>query len=135
MTRYEMIRYLTFPLQSYLFYLVNKEIRRITRQGSNVQIKMLDIGGRKSPYSIGIKVVDITISELPRKTDIQKKLNLRITPQLKTCIKKSRSNISDIVYDDFTHTKFPEGSFDLITAVEVIEHVKEDEVFAENLYK
>ena len=39
--------------------------------------KILDVGGRKSPYTIGIPA-EITIIDLPRDSEIQQKLNLGI---------------------------------------------------------
>ena len=44
-------------------------------------IEILDIGGRKSHYTIGI-AGSVTITDLPRETDIQQRLHLGVTPAM-----------------------------------------------------
>jgi SAM-dependent methyltransferase len=48
-------------------------------------------------------------------------------------IRKRRSNIVDYVFDDLTMTSLDRSSFELAVAVEVIEHVEDDESFVANL--
>ncbi len=93
---------------------------------------ILDVGGRKSPYTIGLPGL-VTISDLPRVTEVQQKLNLGLTDQLNEITRSRRSNVKEIVYDDMARTKLPQNSFDLIVSVEVLEHVDEDKAFVANV--
>jgi SAM-dependent methyltransferase len=68
----------------------------------------------------------VTISDLPRETEIQKRLNLGITEEMIDTVLKQRSNVRRVVIDDMTQSKLPDGSFDCVIAVEVLEHVEED---------
>ena len=56
-------------------------------------------------------------------------LNLGFTNAILTTIQKKRSNIKDVVMQDMTKSKLPDGSYDAVVCVEVIEHVVEDAVF------
>jgi len=93
---------------------------------------ILDVGGRKSHYTIGIKG-DIIISDLPRKSEIQIKLNLGITDSIQGQTYKRRTNIKKIIYDNMTNSKLANNSFDIVVSVEVLEHVKEDRQFLEEV--
>ena len=69
------------------------------------------MGGRKSHYTIGIPA-QITISDLPRETDIQKRLNLGITQDIIEQTLKRRSNVREMLFDDMTQSKLPDEPFD-----------------------
>jgi SAM-dependent methyltransferase len=90
--------------------------------------KILDVGGRKSPYTIGIPA-EITIIDLPRESDVQNELNLGINDDIVKRIKDKRSNISNVIFGDITNSDLESNSYDLIISVEVLEHVEEDEKF------
>ncbi|QQS42018.1 MAG: class I SAM-dependent methyltransferase [Acidobacteriota bacterium] len=100
-----------------------KEIRAFPDRPS-----VLDVGGRKSPYTIGIPA-DVTIIDLPRETQIQNSLNLGITDSIAERIKGRRSNVEAVMFGDMTRSELPSDSFDLIVSVEVLEHVEEDNLF------
>ncbi len=53
---------------------------------------LLDVGGRKSHYTIGVPAL-ITITDLPKRSDLQKKLNLGINEEIIEQIKRRRSNV------------------------------------------
>ena len=89
---------------------------------------ILDVGGRKSPYTIGVPA-RITIIDLPRKTELQNSLNLGINDDIVKGLKKRRSNIDNFIFGDMTNSDIPSESFDLVISVEVLEHVEEDEKF------
>ena len=99
------------------------EVQNIGRDCS-----VLDVGGRKSPYTIGIPA-RVTVIDLPRETEIQNSLNLGINDAIVEQVKKRRSNIEDVVFGDMTCSSFPDNSFDFVVSVEVLEHVEEDEKF------
>jgi SAM-dependent methyltransferase len=93
---------------------------------------VLDVGGRKSHYTIGLPA-RITVSDLPRESIVQHQLNLGINDSIASQTLRRRSNVSGFVYDDLTRSKLPENSFDIIVAVEVLEHVEQDSLFLENV--
>jgi SAM-dependent methyltransferase len=96
--------------------------------------EILDVGGRKSHYTIGVPG-RVTITDLPRETDVQKKLNLGINGQIVQQNTSRRSNLRGIVYDDMTRSKLPDDSFDCVVAVEVLEHVAEDAQFVRHVHR
>jgi SAM-dependent methyltransferase len=90
------------------------------------------VGGRKSHYTIGLNA-DVTVTDLPRETNLQRQLNLGINARMIEQMRKRRSNVKGIVYDDMTCSKLPSGGYDIIVAVEVLEHVEQDELFLKNV--
>jgi SAM-dependent methyltransferase len=96
--------------------------------------EILDVGGRKSHCTIGIPA-HITITDLPRETDVQKSLNLGVTPAIAAQIAQSRSNIRRVIFDDMTRSALPSNSFDGAIAIEVLEHVEEDQNFVREVYR
>lgn len=89
---------------------------------------ILDVGGRKSPYTIGLPA-HITIIDLPRSTELQSALNLGIDESIAKSIKTRRSNIDRLILGDMNNSGFATESFDLVVSVEVLEHVEDDERF------
>ena len=68
---------------------------------ARAQVRVLDIGGRKSHYTIGIPA-KVTITELERQSNVQRKLHLGMTEEISTQIQRRRSNIDHVVIDDMT---------------------------------
>lgn len=134
MTIYEIKRWLTFPVMTTHLWLVRKKLKDIVENHPASRPVVLDIGGRKSPYTIGLNC-DVFVSDIPRESDVQKNLNLGINDSIIRYYRESRSNIKDIVFDNMSHTKLAESSYDLISCIEVIEHVPEDEAFIRNSAK
>jgi len=89
---------------------------------------ILDVGGRKSPYTIGISG-RITIIDLPRVSSAQKALNLGITDSMVDQLMQRRSNVEAIITGDMTCSGLPDESYDIVVSVEVLEHVEQDELF------
>jgi len=92
------------------------------------EAEILDAGGRKSHYTIAAPG-NVTIIDLPRETELQRRLNLGISVEKTDDIRRRRSNVREIVLGDMTRTPFPDCSFDVVVSVEVLEHVEEDERF------
>lgn len=134
MTSFERTVVMLQPFSLFLYNQVKGEIKKVMDSKKDGRVKILDVGGRKSPYTCGIDA-EIYISDLPRVSDVQKSLNLGLNDDMIHLVQKKRSNIKDIVYDDMTKTQLPENSYDCVVAVEVLEHVREDENFVKNVAK
>jgi len=95
---------------------------------------ILDVGGRKSHYTIGIPA-SITISDLPREEKLQEELNLGVTRDMIKTLYARRSNVHRVVFDDMTCSAFRDNSFDCVLAIEVLEHVEADVSFVKEVYR
>lgn len=128
---YEMVR---LGLEPVLPPLYRKFRARLARQiGSSEAVpEILDVGGRKSPYTIGIPA-SVTIIDLPRESEVQTKLNLGINNGVVDQTYKRRSNIKEIIFGDMTRSDLPDQSFDHVVSVEVLEHVEEDDLFVKEV--
>lgn len=116
---------------------LHNKIRRIVidlASLGNGKDEILDVGGRKSHCTIGVPG-RITITDLPRETDVQKHLNLGVTPAIANGLLQSRSNVRQVIFDDMTRSALPSNSFDGAIAVEVLEHVEEDRNFVREVYR
>jgi SAM-dependent methyltransferase len=98
------------------------------------ELQILDVGGRKSHYTIGIPG-SITITDLPRESDIQQYLNLGLTQEIIDENQTRRSNVRRVLYDDMTRSTLPSETFDCVVSVEVLEHVEEDEAFVREVHR
>lgn len=126
---YELI-YIFFRFFNHpLYYQINSLMRKLVKSESI----MLDVGGRTSPQTIGLKC-KVYVSELPRLTEIQEQLLLGLNDSIEEKIKKRRTNIEGIIYDDMAKSKMEDNRFDLISAIEVLEHVEQDYEFIKNVY-
>lgn len=137
MKKYEIFRFLTMPLMPtnlWLSWLSLRKLVKMTFKQKKYKPLVLDVGGRKSPYTIGLDA-RIHISEIERSSEIQKKLNLGINSKINDFLKNNRSNVEKIIIDDMTNTQLPNDSYDIVVSIEVIEHVKDDEEFVKNIAK
>lgn len=96
--------------------------------------EILDVGGRKSHQTINVRA-NITVSDLPRETDVQESLHLGITDSIIKQIYERRSNVRSVIFDDMTRSKLPDRSFDCVVATEVLEHVEEDALFVSQVHR
>ena len=133
MTPYEFLYILGEPFLPVLRGKVRSDIIRLIRNFSH-PVELLDVGGRKSPYTIGVKA-NVTVTDVPRETEVQIKLNLGFTEDIREHLQKNRSNIAHVIVDDMTQSNFPSDSFDIIIAIEVIEHVPNDSAFISEIYR
>lgn len=134
MTIYEWLRYLTLPIMPVHLQTVHRDLKKLVandpRRGKRLSI--LDVGGRKSPYTIGINA-DITLLDVPQEAGTKSELNLGFTEDILTNLQKKRSNIKDLVVQDMTQSTLPEAIYDAVVCVEVIEHVEQDEAFVKHI--
>jgi SAM-dependent methyltransferase len=131
MTSFELTYLCAEPFLLPLHTQVRGQLRRIVNASSQHPI-ILDVGGRKSHYTVGISA-SITVTDLPRESDIQTALHLGIDEEIIEECYKRRSNIKSVLYDDMTHSSLPDCSFDCVVSVEVLEHVEEDALFVWNV--
>jgi SAM-dependent methyltransferase len=89
---------------------------------------LLDVGGRKSHYTIGLPA-RVTITDVPKESAIQQQLNLGINDSIVSTTLSRRSNVDGMLYDDMTHSHLPDSAFNFVVAVEVLEHVEQDDAF------
>jgi SAM-dependent methyltransferase len=131
MTGFELLYRCLLPFEHPLYRMVNAVLREKARCFP-FRPRLLDVGGRSSNYTVGI-AADVVVTELPRTSAVQQKLALGATDELIRKIRSRRSNIVDYTFDDLTRTSLDRSSFDLAAAVEVIEHVEDDDIFVANL--
>lgn len=133
MKKFEYVYLLVEPFTLPLHKFVRRRLRALTGSlGRPAEI--LDVGGRKSHYTIGIPG-HITITDLPRETEVQWKLHLGINGEIVETTYARRSNVQAILYDDMTESTLPDRSFDLVVAVEVLEHVERDAEFVRQVHR
>ena len=133
MTQFEK-RYLVIePFTLPLYQIVKKRLSRYS-QLSDTRPEILDVGGRRSHYTIGIDA-EVTVSDIRRETKQQRALNLGLTDGTIEETRERRSNIKSIVIDDMTASSLSDASFDCIVAVEVLEHIEDDEAFLKNVFR
>ena len=128
MTSFEVAFSLASPFEHPLHRHVRNTLRKLPAN------RLLDVGGRRSNYTIGLNS-DVWISDVPREREIQKALDLGATDAIRDKVLARRSNVKEYRYDDMTRTTLPEAHFDVVNAVEVLEHVEEDEAFVANVAK
>lgn len=133
MTSYEIARRGLEPLLPPIYKYVRKKILREVHTNEGT-LSILDVGGRKSPYTIGIPA-RITIIDLPRESEIQNKLGLGISEEILNQVKSRRSNIDDLIIGDMTNSELESESFDMVVSVEVLEHVEEDAKFIREVHR
>ena len=130
LTGYELGRLVTMPFMTAL----HGEVRELLRSLVPPDASVLDVGGRKSWYTVGLPF-DVTVSDIPRKSEIQRALHLGMSEQIGANLADHRSNIREIVMDDMSDTGLGSGTFDAVVSVEVIEHVDDDRAFVGNIRK
>lgn len=117
------------PLYRHVRIKLNEQVKKHTSTP-----KILDVGGRKSPYTIGIPA-EITVIDLPRDSEIQQQLNLGINDKVIDQTINRRSNVNEMIFGDMTRCELPSNSYDIAVSVEVLEHVEEDDLFVEQVFR
>lgn len=141
MTLYEFLRTLAIPVLPVLHGRAHADLRRLIRRAEvngdgggrrSEPPRLLDIGGRSSPYTTCLKA-RITLLDLPRESEVQEDLALGINQQVLANVRRRRSNIDQVILEDMCQTTLSDGSFDAAVAVEVLEHVPDDSRFLEQI--
>jgi len=131
MTKFEMLYGWSLPLEHPLHQYVHRTIKRIAA-GQGGRPLHLDVGGRRSNYTSNVPA-EIWITDVPRERDLQHQLDLGATDAIRDAVLKRRSNVAQYLYDDMTQTRLPDSHFSIVTAIEVLEHVEQDEQFVANV--
>ena len=87
---------------------LGRMVRRQLLQVHNGQarpLRLLDAGGRKSHCTIGVPA-EICVTDIPRKSEIQKMLHLGVTESIFQQMLQRRSNVRWVVFDDMTQSSF-----------------------------
>ncbi len=132
LTRYEVARVLASPAFPAFDARVRRDLRQLARQSPARHPEVLDVGARTSPFTAGVPV-RVTVLDLPRERDVQHALKLGVTDDIVRQLRQRRSNIERVVLEDMTRCSEPDGRYDGVLAVEVIEHVADDEAFVAQL--
>src|SRR5687767_8858395 len=109
MTPFEIAYSLVSPFEHPLHRYVRGRLRKLPAT------RVLDVGGRRSNYTIGLKS-EVWISDVPREREIQKELDLGATDAIRSAVLSRRSNVKEYKYDDMTRTTLPEAHFDVVNA-------------------
>ncbi len=128
MTPFELAYVCAEPFLPPLYGSVRRRLLGIA--GGNRAVRILDVGGRKSNYTIGVPA-QVYITDLPRASTVQETLHLGVNHAVIRQVSRRRSNVRSIWFDDMTRSSVRDGSLDCIVAVEVLEHVEEDGRFVE----
>ena len=131
---YEILNLIAFPFFPAFYNKVRKDVLDICNN-LNSKIKIIDIGGRLSPYTIGIDGEVIIIDKKPI-SDEQVNLHLGLDEKKIIKIKQKRSNIKEVILHDMVEPLVEMSDmYDLALSIEVIEHVEESEIFIKNIAK
>lgn len=132
-TPFELLYRFLLPFEHPLHQRVQRILRHAAR-GAVADAELLDVGGRRSNYTIGVPI-KVLITDIPRETNVQHRLDLGATDDIIRSVLQRRSNISSYILDDMTRTALPERRFDIVCAVEVLEHVEQDDNFVRNVHR
>ncbi len=127
MKLYEIARKSVEPILPPLYKQVRAKLLGEVRNFADKPL-ILDVGGRKSPYTIGVPA-RVSIIDLPRNTELQSALNLGVSEAIFQQLKSKRSDIESVILADITNSDLPSEHYDIVVSVEVLEHVEDDETF------
>ncbi len=106
-------------------------MRRSSRSAER-RPNLLDVGARRSPYTIGLNA-DVTLLDIPRTTEEQNTYDLGATAGIPAQTARRRANVKNYLLVDFLANNLRPKSYDVVTTVEVIEHIEDDRLFVREL--
>lgn len=132
MTLYELSRVALVPFAGALQRELRCELVRFIH--ARPHALLLDAGGRTSPQTIGLRA-GVVILDLPRVSAVQERLNLGMNRDLTQAVFAHRSNIRGLIYGDMTRAPLQASCVDGVLAIEVIEHVADDDAFVRHVWR
>jgi SAM-dependent methyltransferase len=129
MKPYEVLYCALVPFLPVIYGKVRRDVGRLLAESGVERPRVLDVGGRKSPYTTGLRA-DVTVLDIPRESEVQQELDLGLTDDMLRDLHR-RSNIVGVILQDMTRCTLPSHSYDGVLCVEVIEHIVEDDAFIE----
>jgi SAM-dependent methyltransferase len=132
LTRYELARVLASPVFPAFDARVRRDVRRLAHHAPARRPEVLDVGARTSPFTVGLPV-RVTVLDLPRESEVQRSLKLGMTEDIVAQLRRRRSNVERVVLEDMTRCSEPDARYDGVLAVEVVEHVPDDDAFVGQL--
>ena len=133
MSRFEWLCVLLHPFEHPLHQRVRRTLQFLARRFDRTS-RQLDVGGRRSNYTINVPL-QVWITDVPREKALQHALDLGATDAIRDAVLGRRTNVVSYTYDDMTRTSLPSSHFSVVSAIEVLEHVDEDELFVRNVAK
>jgi SAM-dependent methyltransferase len=127
MTPFEWLYICSEPLLPPLYRKVRRRLMAIAAPRIH-PARVLDVGGRKSNYTVGVPA-SLYITDLPGVSPVQKALNLGVSSRTIREVRRRRSNVKAMWFDDMVCSSVQAESMDCVVAVEVLEHVEEDARF------
>ncbi len=115
------------PFMLPLYGQVRARLNDLVRASAG-RARILDVGGRKSHYTVALPS-DVCVTDLPRRSALQERLHIGVTRQMIDQTLARRTNVRWIVFDDMTRSSLRSRSFDVVVAVEVLEHIERDADF------
>lgn len=133
MTAFEWMYLFLEPFMPVLRGKVRRDLKHLLHRVPDCAL-ILDVGGRKSPYTIGLPA-KVIILDLPREREQQHQLNLGVNLSILQQIQRTRSNIESVILEDMAHCTIPSNSVDVVSCVEVLEHVRIVEPFLQQVHR
>jgi len=134
-TAYEIAYVCIEPFRQYFYRRVRSDLRVLVRAYCNAgrrRVRLLDVGARNSRYTVGLQA-DITLLDRPPLCETHASLNLGVTDDILGKIRKRRSNVIEYAIRDIVCDGPPEGVFDIVAAIEVLEHIENDAACVHNI--
>ena len=100
---YEYARIFLEPFLPALYRKARHDLREIIAASAQKSGRVMDVGGSKSPYTVGLNA-RVVILDLPRENELQDKLNLGISEALLRETRRRRTNIENILLKGYQVT-------------------------------
>lgn len=133
MTSFEKKYFANEIFSPYIYFRARSDLQSLISEFSGT-VQMLDVGARESQYTVGLQA-RITALDLLRQSEFERKYNLGVTRDMIKRIRQKRSNIQGYIICDINQNSFKSDSFEIISAIEVIEHIKNSLKFIQEIYR
>lgn len=135
MTPFEVLRIAAEPFLPPLAWYVRHDLIdlfRSLKSPPGEPVKLLDVGARRSPYTIGLPAT-VTLLDVPKGALDQLDLDLGVDDLTVRRIRRRRSNVAEIRLENFLENHLGTNAYTVVVTVEVIEHVFDDRTFVREI--